>query len=168
MKKYGLLAVLFFAGCFFLDTYSITVEESGTKIITGTFDRQVLQDDTDFNSWYSFRYKEYSIDTTKLQTISSLSNGTTYLVILGTWCGDSKREVPHLLKILDSAKIQNGQIQLLGVDRSKKSEDGTSEKYVITHVPTIIVFKEGKELGRIVEVPAETLESDLVKILTKH
>ena len=35
----------------------------------------------------------------------------------------------------------------------------------ITHVPTFIFYRDGLELGRIVEYPNRTIEKDMVEIL---
>ena len=36
----------------------------------------------------------------------------------------------------------------------------------ITNIPTFIFFKDGVELGRIVEFAVEDLESDMIKVLS--
>lgn len=162
----ALLLVMY--GCSSTERYHISVEESGTKIVTGVFERSLLEQDADFKTWYGFRYNEYEIDSTSLREIAAMANGVHFVIIAGTWCGDSKREIPHLLKVLDQANVATEHIQFYGVDRSKKSDDGSTEKYSIERVPTIIVIKDGREIGRIVERPEETLEIDLVKILRKE
>jgi len=40
---------------------------------------------------------------------------------------------------------------LIGVDRAKKTLSHLTEALNITNVPTIIVMKKGKEIGRVVE-----------------
>jgi hypothetical protein len=35
----------------------------------------------------------------------------------------------------------------------------------VSNIPTFIFFKDGKELGRIIEKPVVTLEDDLAKLL---
>jgi len=63
--------------------------------------------------------------------------------------------------------VSEDDVHLFGVDRSKKSTDGTTEKYTISRVPTLIVLRGDEELGRIVESPRSTQEKDLLRILQK-
>ena len=42
-------------------------------------------------------------------------------------------------------------ITVIGVDRNKKTIEHLSETFNIENVPTIIVMKNGKEIGRVVE-----------------
>lgn len=168
MKGPIVALLLLIYGCSSTEQYHISVEETGSKIVTGVFDRSLLEQDADFKTWYDFRYKEYEVDSSYLNDITSLAKGVHFVIIAGTWCGDSKRELPHLLKILDLAKVGHEQLQFFGVDRSKRSDDGSTDKYLVERVPTFIIFKDEKESGRIVERPEETLEIDLLKILRKE
>jgi thiol-disulfide isomerase/thioredoxin len=70
---------------------------------------------------------------------------------MGTWCEDSHFIIPQLLALLDSAKFPTEKCSLIGVDRNKKTVGRLSEALNVTLVPTILVFKNGKELGRVVE-----------------
>ncbi len=149
------------------EQYIVEVEPSGTRVIKGIFDRSVLEHDSTF-TWYKTNYESYAVDPTTLREITTLSDDIHFVLVVGTWCGDSKREVPHLFKIFDAAKISEDQLLMLGVDRSKKSPDGLTDKYNIQRVPTLIVLKGDQELGRIVEYPRETLERDIVRILQKQ
>jgi hypothetical protein len=54
---------------------------------------------------------------------------------------------------------------LIGVNREKQGLSDEAEELDIEFVPTIIFYKDGSEIGRIVETPAESLEKDLLKIL---
>ncbi len=166
MRLSVFVLIMIVAGCTTSDQYQITVEESGSKIVTGTFERSLLEQDPDFKSWFEFRYNEYEVDTTLLRDVIEDVQKIQYVVVAGTWCGDSKREIPHLLKILDNLHTARDRVRFYGVDRSKKSNDGSTDLFQIDRVPTIIVLKDGKEIGRIVERPEETLEKDLVKILS--
>jgi len=42
-------------------------------------------------------------------------------------------------------------ISFFGVNRDKKTIENVSAAFNITNVPTIIVMKSGKEIGRVVE-----------------
>jgi thiol-disulfide isomerase/thioredoxin len=107
------------------------------------------------------------VDERFIELIKELHAGFDFVVVLGTWCSDSKREVPRFLKIADLAAIPPGRVTFYGVDRTKQSADGVTEKYHIERVPTFIVLKDGKEVGRIVEAPANTLEEDMLVILAE-
>ena len=47
--------------------------------------------------------------------------------------------------------ISDNRITLVGVDCNKKTLYNLSEAFGITNVPTFIVLKDGKEVGRVVE-----------------
>jgi len=93
------------------------------------------------------------------------------LVVLGTWCSDSKREVPRLEKIVESVGKETLEPRYIGVDRTKRIRglefpngllvDDTAER-----VPTIIVVDaDGHELGRVVETAQRPLEQMLVEFI---
>jgi len=110
-------------------------------------------------------YDTVHISENFVEMIRTLHSGIDFVVVLGTWCGDSKREVPRFLKIIDLSLIPPAQIQFYGVDRTKKSSDGLTDRYKIERVPTFIFLKRGEEVGRIVESPKNSLEEDMLAIL---
>ena len=110
-------------------------------------------------------YDTVKVDQDLAGMIRNVNTGVDFLVFLGTWCSDSRREVPHFLKIADECGIDTSRIRLYGLDRSKKSVEGISEKYHIERVPTFIFLKNGDEVGRITEKPTGTLEADVLSIL---
>ncbi len=73
------------------------------------------------------------------------------VVFLGTWCEDSHVIIPKLFPFLDAAGFSNDRLTVIGVDRNKKTISHLSDAFNVTNVPTVIVMKEGKELGRVVE-----------------
>ena len=85
---------------------------------------------------------------------------------MGSWCGDSKRETPRFYKLLDETGFNQNDFELITVDRSKKTPDNLQEGVDIIRVPTFIFYKDGEEIGRYVEYPRETLEKDILKIIT--
>ncbi len=129
----------------------------------GWVGRAVLQkpENRDFRT----RYDTVRVDSTYLPLIQQSTAGTDVIIFFGLWCPDSKREVPHFLKIADEAGMRDSTIRLYSLDRSKKSPDGLTEKYAIERVPTFIFFRGGKEIGRITESPRTTLEGDILAIL---
>jgi hypothetical protein len=95
-------------------------------------------------------------------------NEVTVLIVLGSWCGDSRREVPRFLKMLDQCGLTRIKVTYLGVDLSKYSPVGDYEKLNIEKVPTFIVYRNNIEAGRIIEYPVTSLEGDFLEILRKQ
>jgi thiol-disulfide isomerase/thioredoxin len=116
---------------------------------------------------FSAVYDTVQVTPEFVDLLRSSHDGIDVLVILGTWCGDSKRQVPKFLKIADQSGIPRDRIRLYGVDRSKKSPEGVEQPYAIERVPTFIFLKGGKEVGRIIEKPVTTMEADMLEILAR-
>ena len=64
-----------------------------------------------------------------------------------TWCGPCRMLAPTIAKI---AEEQQGKIKVGKVDVDE--EPGIAQRFNIFSIPTIIVFKDGKELARTVGV----------------
>lgn len=122
--------------------------------------------DTPFKSWFDSRYSEYKTDATIIEKLKPIINDFTIKGFMGTWCGDSKRGVPRFYKILEETGFDQSYFELVTVGRNKKTPDNLQEGFDLLRVPTYIFFKDGKEVGRYVERPRETLEKDILKILT--
>lgn len=125
----------------------------------GKIDRSALDEG------YKARYDTVQIHSELLDLIRQAHAGVDVLVFLGTWCSDSRREVPRFLKVADSTGIPMERVVLYALDRRKTSPDGLEKKYGIDRVPTFVFMKEGVEIGRIVEVPQTSVEADMLTIL---
>lgn len=118
-----------------------------------------------FGDWFRPRYDEYNVDQIKLDELNTeLFYSSTITVVMGTWCSDSRREVPRFLKILDGLGYDTNALNMICVDRNKYAEVPELEKLSVQLVPTFIFSNDEIELGRIVESPEESLEADMVKI----
>ncbi len=136
----------------------ITVE----PIEKGWINRSVLQGPP--HQEFQFGYDTTSVQAPMITMLRNVDKGISTIVFLGTWCPDSRRNVPHFLKVADEAGIPPDSIRLYCVDRTKKSDDGLTASYDIQRVPTFIFMKGGKEIGRIVESPELSIEQDMVRI----
>ena len=119
-----------------------------------------------FDEWYNNEFDNYELDVELLGAISD-PNQYNYELFLGTWGGDSRREVPRLEKIFIELGIDFNKIDIITVDRDKVSPKNEQEGKDIRYVPTLIVKNDDVEIGRIVESPSSesaTLESDLFEI----
>ncbi|MCF6181303.1 thioredoxin family protein [Lutibacter sp.] len=119
-----------------------------------------------YNYWFTPNYKNYKVDEKLVAKIKPLLKNVTIKAFMGTWCSDSKEQTPALYKILDATDFNYKNLKLIAVDRDKKTPDSLQKGYNIHHVPTFIFYKNGKEIGRFVEYPQETIEKDMIKILS--
>ena len=139
--------------------------KTGKPMLLGKITIEELQQEP-FNEWYQMEFDGYEVDTELTNAISDPGQ-YTYEVFLGTWCGDSRRELPRMEKIFSEMGIDMSNVLIVTLDRDKISPNGEQEGKDIRYVPTLIVSKDNQEIGRIVESPSSetaTLESDLFEI----
>jgi hypothetical protein len=132
--------------------------------LVGPVTRAALED---YETWKTLRAQDYTPDAAAVKTIAERGKDVQVLAIVATWCPDSKREVPRFFKIYDQAGLGTGRVTMVGVDRSKKDAEGLTARYEILRVPTFIFFRGDKEIGRVVERAATTLENDIAMIVAK-
>ncbi len=131
--------------------------------LTGQVTRTTVENHA---GWEQLRAQDYAPDPTAIATIREYRDTFDVLLFIGTWCGDSKREVPRYFKIMDQAGLEEARLTIIGLDRTKVDADGLTERWGIEYVPTLIVTREGQELGRIVERPETTLEGDIAAMVS--
>ncbi|MCX2717980.1 thioredoxin family protein [Lentiprolixibacter aurantiacus] len=141
---------------------------NGNSILLGSIPEDALRQ-ASYSNWYSTNYSQYFPDLDRISQFKEELKKYHILVFMGTWCGDSQREVPRFMKILDVAEFPEEQVKLVAVDQRrefyKQSPGGEEWGLNISRVPTFIFLKNGKEVDRIVEYPLNTLELDMEKIL---
>lgn len=119
-----------------------------------------------FNAWFSPNYDEYTSNKEVIEKLKPLLKNVTIKAFMGTWCGDSKEQTPIFYKILDEANFDYNNLELITVNRSKTTPDNLQEGFNIERVPTFIFYKNKNEVGRFVEYPRETVEEDMLKIVS--
>ena len=62
------------------------------------------------------------------------------VILFGSWCHDSKREVPRILRILETVGVSSDQISLIGVDVKKREPNGREKTFSLKNTPTFIFF----------------------------
>jgi thiol-disulfide isomerase/thioredoxin len=144
------------------------VDNNKQKHLVGKFNVDKLKTDTTYSKWFNKNYTDYKSDAAQLAKVKSLINEKIKIqIFLGTWCGDSKREVPKMIKDLENIGFSN--YELIGTYDTdslyKVSPDHEEKGLNIFRVPTFIIYKDGKEINRIIEYPKDNLETDLSQIL---
>ncbi|MGB8319100.1 MAG: thioredoxin family protein [Ignavibacteriaceae bacterium] len=140
---------------------------SGMPMLIGKCSREAFKD-TSFNWWWMSESNFYDVDSASLKEIKNDLKDVNIEIVMGTWCSDSRREVPRFFKILDAVNYPSNKVGIICVDEDKKTQSNELDGLKIELVPTIIFYKDGNELGRIIESPHDTLEKDMIKILTAH
>ena len=163
------LSILFCAQIMISQNINQTVKGTNGKLkLLGKIDKKGLTEEP-FNDWFEQNYEAYLVNTRLVKTYKNQIEDYKVKVFLGTWCGDSKREVPRFYKVLESVKFPKDQLAVIAVDRTadayKQSPTGEEKGLNIHRVPTFIFYKDGKEVNRIVESPKTTFELDIKAIL---
>ncbi len=109
---------------------------------------------------FAKQYQGYVPAQAELSAANNLSEDITLKVFFGSWCHDSEREVPRLLKSFSKANLD---IELIGLDTQKQDPQGLAKQFGVKYTPTIIVYKQGVEVGRIIERPELTLAQDIAR-----
>jgi hypothetical protein len=131
------------------------------EILYGYCDRSGLEIG-EFGKLFEEYYQIYKPDQAVVNQLRSKKEGIEILIVLGTWCSDSQEQVPRFFKILDKIRFNRKDLQLICVNSDKEAGDVETVNYNIQKVPTFIVYKKGREIGRIVETPSASLEKDLL------
>jgi len=140
-------------------------EVTQSAMLIGTCNRDAFAM-TDFISWFEQEYESYQPGEVYTGQLSQLSlDDVTFMIVLGTWCPDSRREVPRFFRILDDLGVPDDNIQILSLDRNKSIPGEDISGLEVYFVPTFILYRNGEEIGRIVESPENTLEEDLLHII---
>lgn len=147
-------------------------EEKQPSGITKNFDKLLIGriaenslKEAPFAEWYDANFEAYQPKNDVIEKLGAALPDVYIQIIMGTWCEDSQLHVPALYKILESASYNTSTIKMVAVDRDKIEPKQNLKGLDIELVPTFIFYKDGIELGRIVENPENTLEEDILALV---
>lgn len=160
-----ILALLLLISCKTETEINKTVPYEDTVILLGPANENGFKQEP-FNTWHDTNYSNYKVDETLVDELKSLSKGIEIKTFMGTWCEDSQRETPNFYKLLQAIDFGEDEHTLYAVSREKTTPQQFEKDLNITNVPTFIFYKDGKEINRIVEYPIESLEKDMIAILS--
>jgi len=131
-------------------TYQISKDKKDTTvtILKGLISKDLIKNDPAF-SWYNGSQSIYYPDSTTVSAFKDADTALRFVVFGGTWCDDSQFILPKFFRLLEIGGIDDNRVVFFGVDHSKKTLGTIAETFNITKLPTIIVFKNGKERGRV-------------------
>ncbi len=157
------IALIFSACSSTQKTVQPTVDEDGNLV--GIVHKADFQQSL-FQIWFEEGYNSYMPNSETVNSLKPLFKNIEIKAVMGTWCSDSRREVPHFYKILDESNVKSKKLTMIAVDRTKNTPTNETGDLNITRVPTFIFYKNGVEINRIVEYPIHSLEEDMLQILS--
>ena len=126
--------IIFITGC----STGSSIKQNQTCIYKkpyhyGMINKSILFDKVKY-PWFIKEYDQYNPSINEL-------NGFDYKninikVFMGTWCHDSKREIPRLIKILDNLKFSESKIDIIALTKDKKG------RVDITHLELVTIDGE--------------------------
>ena len=123
-------------------------------------------------------YADYEPADVPLGVLAAVEEPVEIICVLGTWCHDSEREVPRFWKILDRAANPNLELTMFAVGRTGDTaadsvltglgfDENPRATWGVEFVPTFVFMRGGRELGRIIEIPAASLEEDAAALVSR-
>ena len=186
MKKLSfIILVLLIVSCKQTSEKKSTTEDISTEKVTKTEINNIVPDTIDDNmmllgivnqkgfendnfiEWFKENYNGHILDTLTIKEIKPKLKEVSIKVFMGTWCSDSQREVPALYKVIKEAEFDTANLTMIAVSQEKDTPNQLEKGLNIEYVPTIIFYKNEKEIGRYVELAQETLEKDMLAILNE-
>ena len=130
--------------------YQVSYDEKNRKVLRGLISRADVESDTSF-AWFQKNYKLGKPDADAVKAFQEHANDFQMLIFAGTWCPDTHNLLPEFYRLADASGYADSSITLIGVDHNKTTLDNLSKTFHLVDVPTFIVMKNGKEVGRVVE-----------------
>lgn len=130
--------------------HAYEVSYDNGKVLKGLLKRADLENDTTFK-WFSQNMQYGAANANAINAFRKNGSKFQMVVFFGTWCEDSQNLVPVFYRLVDKSGYPDSSISLIGVDRGKTTLDNLQRAFGITSVPTFIMMKDGREVGRVVE-----------------
>ena len=139
------------------------LKDKDHKMLVGIINRELIANDTAFG-WFNENSKYGQPDPIAVGVFQLEKSKFKMVVFGGTWCEDTQNLLPKFYQLIKASGYPENQVTLIAVDRKKQTINNLNTVYNITNVPTFIVLKDGKEVGRVVEYGTE---GDITKELGK-
>ena len=152
MKKILMICTLLICG-------SIAIAQSHHEVIKEGNDVFILKGLVNFDDikgngnaeWFAANQQGYTPNALAVEALKKHGSSTHIIAFVGTWCDDTKFILPKFYSLMQASNFPQQKVSMIGVDRDKKTHSYLTEALNVENVPTFIVMKDGKELGRVVE-----------------
>ena len=151
MKTNSILIIITLVFAFQINAQTLNQEiskDGDTPFLLGKIDKSGLKG-SNYKSWFNKNYDDYQPNRSLIDDISSELKSYSITLFMGTWCGDSREEVPKLYKVLDAANFPMEELTLIAVSSHsnmyKQSPEHEEAGLNIHRVPTVIFYKKVKK-----------------------
>lgn len=156
INKLFFTGLLFFIPVLFINaqtpyTSSADEKHKDVTILNGIISKYALQNNEEFFKWYNSNQSIYDPQAAVVNAMEAAKNKVQFIIFGGTWCEDTQFVIPRFFKLQEQSGFPDTGISFFGVNRAKKTLGNIGAAFNILNVPTIIVMKDGKEVGRVVE-----------------
>lgn len=114
------------------------------------------------------QFESSSISQQDIEGLSAIDKNLTLRLLFGSWCHDSEREVPKIIKLVEAAANPNLVLMLTAISSDKLQPESAVARYNLKYTPTLVVIRDGQELGRIIEMPEHSWAADIVALAQQH
>ncbi|MBI5542119.1 MAG: thioredoxin family protein [Bacteroidia bacterium] len=141
--------------------------KSKSEILIGLCNTKAFAE-APFSEWFNREAEDYKPDLDIVKQLKQFAGKYQVTVVMATWCSDSRREVPRFFKVMNMVGYSPNTIKIISVDSDKIAGELDISGLKLEKVPTFVITISGKEIGRIVETPEKTIETDLYNILKNN
>ena len=118
-----------------------------------------------FPEWQKI-LEAYQPETGAIEYLHNIQMKVRIEIYWGAWCADSQNNMGKILKIVQAVENAQFETVLIAVSRDLKSPAAKVEGKGIENTPTVIVFVNDIERGRIINQPNKSYEMDLAAIVS--
>ena len=124
--------------------------QKGRYVINGSLSFTELKNNPETNFWFNPNFDTAQTNSQLIQLLQK-NNDLKWIIFVGTWCDDTRAILPEFFKNFTQANLDINNVQLIGVDRNKKTFNKLHKTYKVENVPTFIMFRNNMEVSRIEE-----------------
>jgi thiol-disulfide isomerase/thioredoxin len=147
--------------------YETLPDAEEKKILKGFITKQQITNDTTF-AWYAINRKYNKPNPDVVAVIKEKAYEFQLVFFIGTWCHDSQQILPKYFAALEAAEYPEHYMTIIACDRDKAGPANIQRPFKVVNVPTVLVMKDGKEVGRIVEFGnTGMVDQELAEIVKK-
>ncbi len=153
-----------------------SIEIDGTGIRFSAFDKamelgekppllgdQTIAGLTGYSENYQTLMDAYKPNAESLAALRQ-EKGITAVIYFGTWCPFCGRYVPRMMQVANQLGDSGAQIEFYGLP-GQISNDARAKAAKVNGVPTGIVYRDGKEIGRLEGDAWTSPERSLLKVI---